>query len=317
MPHLSPSPALPDRDDRCIMLGSTQEPRDDDSRIVLRLLNVLRQIPSVVKTNDWFDPNPSEALEDDELEGEEVYEGRWTYRTDVQPVVIKICDALTDVVRQLGRILALDTALDRACEKELGDQSLREYLLELRDHVTSGGKRALEPERIASMCRLLELADLGSMESVLRTTQASRRPEPEPPPTSAVGQKTERPKPPEQTLEQAVDQVLSKSDTDSGPVARDGDAQASSDPKLHRARAKRKEWLAEAMLLVRDHPDWSDAMIAREVGVSPSTLSRDETYRAAAGMARRQGGRVPRGHSTTDPESGQRGLEAYDDPDPD
>jgi len=45
-------------------------------------------------------------------------------------------------------------------------------------------------------------------------------------------------------------------------------------------------WQAEAMVLVRDHPDWPDARIARVVGVSPSTLSRSETYRTAAVFAR-------------------------------
>lgn len=84
------------------------------------------------------------------------------------------------------------------------------------------------------------------------------------------------------------------------------------DPKRHSGRAKPKGWLAEAMMLVRDHPDWSDREIAKVVSKDRSTLSRSPEYQAAADIARQQGGRVLRGHVTTDPESGQRGIEAYD-----
>ena len=40
------------------------------------------------------------------------------------------------------------------------------------------------------------------------------------------------------------------------------------------------------MLLVNDHPDWSNARIAEEVGKSRSTLSRSKYYREAARLAR-------------------------------
>ena len=36
------------------------------------------------------------------------------------------------------------------------------------------------------------------------------------------------------------------------------------------------EWLGKAIILVKEHPDWSDAKIAREVERSPSTPSRHE-----------------------------------------
>lgn len=55
--------------------------------------------------------------------------------------------------------------------------------------------------------------------------------------------------------------------------------------------------LAKAMLHVQDHPEWSDRTIASKLGVSPSTLSRDRTYRAAAAAARGQVSHVRRGIS--------------------
>ena len=64
------------------------------------------------------------------------------------------------------------------------------------------------------------------------------------------------------------------------------------------------------MLLVQEHPDWSDAQIAREVGKHPSTLSRDKTYQAAAPMARGDKSDRRRGHIKVDPDSGQQDVEA-------
>ena len=62
---------------------------------------------------------------------------------------------------------------------------------------------------------------------------------------------------------------------------------------------------------MRDHPDWSDAKIAREVGKHPSTLSRDKTYQAAAAMARGDKSDRRRGHIKVDSDSGQQDVEAY------
>lgn len=70
-------------------------------------------------------------------------------------------------------------------------------------------------------------------------------------------------------------------------------------------------WLARAMLLVRDHPDWSDAEIARRVGKDKSTLSRSKEYQAAAAMARGARDDRHRGHISVDPDSGSRDVEAY------
>jgi len=57
------------------------------------------------------------------------------------------------------------------------------------------------------------------------------------------------------------------------------------------------QWLAEAMLLVQEHPELSDAKIARKIGKHPSTLSRNATYRRAAGKARAV--TVPKGYKNS------------------
>jgi len=75
---------------------------------------------------------------------------------------------------------------------------------------------------------------------------------------------------------------------------------------------EKAEWLAKAMLLVRDHPEWSDAEIARRVGRHKSTLSRSREYKAAAGMARESKKDPPPGHTEIDPNTGLRDVEAYD-----
>ena len=72
-------------------------------------------------------------------------------------------------------------------------------------------------------------------------------------------------------------------------------------------------WMAKAMCLVQDHPDWPDRRIAEEVGVHKGHLSRCRMYQAAAAMARGQG-RIRQGHVNVDPETGERlGVEAHDD----
>lgn len=70
------------------------------------------------------------------------------------------------------------------------------------------------------------------------------------------------------------------------------------------------EWLAKAMLMVRDHPDWSDAEIARRVGKSPGTLSRSKEYQMAAKLARGSKTDRPTGYVTVDPDSGAADVEA-------
>lgn len=76
-------------------------------------------------------------------------------------------------------------------------------------------------------------------------------------------------------------------------------------------RPPKTVWLARAMLTVKEYPDWSDARIARQVGVDKSRLSRSREYRTAATLAR---GREPppRGWKTTSDKGRPRGLEAVD-----
>lgn len=74
------------------------------------------------------------------------------------------------------------------------------------------------------------------------------------------------------------------------PPPPDDAQQAVDDPK----KREPYQWLAEALVLLKDHPDWSDRKIAREVGVSPATLSRSKPFQAA----KKQGAKsdLPRGY---------------------
>jgi hypothetical protein len=69
-------------------------------------------------------------------------------------------------------------------------------------------------------------------------------------------------------------------------------------------------WVARAMFLVREHPDWSDAEIARRVEKNPGTLSRNELYKAAANLARGNKSSRAKGEVIVDSDSGQRQVEA-------
>ena len=62
----------------------------------------------------------------------------------------------------------------------------------------------------------------------------------------------------------------------------------------------RMEWLTRAILSVNKHPDWSDAEIARHVGVHRGTLTRNTTYRRAAALARGSKTDLPRGYVKTE-----------------
>ena len=51
----------------------------------------------------------------------------------------------------------------------------------------------------------------------------------------------------------------------------------------------RGEWLAHAMMLVYDFPEWSNAQIAREVGKSPSTQCSNSQFQRFADWVRDTG----------------------------
>lgn len=84
----------------------------------------------------------------------------------------------------------------------------------------------------------------------------------------------------------------------------------SPDPPRTR-RHEQLRWLAEAMLLVREHPEWPDAEIARRVGKHPSQLSRNDIYKAAAKMARDGAPDLLRGHVTHSEDGDLSDVEAY------
>ena len=93
-----------------------------------------------------------------------------------------------------------------------------------------------------------------------------------------------------------------------GPAGKPQDARQN----LPTTRRQRQiKWLAEAMLLVREHPDWSDAEIARRVGRSSTALSRNDTYQAAAAMARDGKPDLLRGHVTISEDGDLSDVEAY------
>lgn len=75
----------------------------------------------------------------------------------------------------------------------------------------------------------------------------------------------------------------------------------------------KKRWLADAMLLVRDHPEYTDRQIAENIGVHPSQLSRSKEYQRAADLVRGQKTHLPRGRIQIDPDTGLRDVEGYSD----
>ncbi len=93
----------------------------------------------------------------------------------------------------------------------------------------------------------------------------------------------------------------------------DDEAEANKPTGPTSKREQRAQWLAQVMLLVRDHPNWSDAEIARRVDKHKSTLSRSKEYQAAAAMARGVKEDRHRGHISVDADSGLRDVEAYSD----
>lgn len=85
------------------------------------------------------------------------------------------------------------------------------------------------------------------------------------------------------------------------------------DPVNPPNKRDKAEWLAHAMLLVKDHPEWSNAKIAKTVGVSPSSISsrRCPEFHIAACLARTEKSNRPKGFEKIDPESGMREIEAF------
>ncbi|MEZ6069438.1 MAG: hypothetical protein R3C10_04005 [Pirellulales bacterium] len=76
---------------------------------------------------------------------------------------------------------------------------------------------------------------------------------------------------------------------------REGDESGAVSPKK-----KKLAWLGPAMLLKQEHPDWSDATVAKTVGTHPSSLSRNATYKKAAAIARGDANVRPSGFKKDD-----------------
>ena len=93
-----------------------------------------------------------------------------------------------------------------------------------------------------------------------------------------------------------------------GPLRESGDTAS-------QESARRREygwWIPAALNCLRKHPEWPDVRIAREVGVNPSTLSRNEIYRRARRFARDTGRTPRRGRITHDESTGLTDVEATD-----
>ncbi|NJL31593.1 MAG: hypothetical protein HC898_08150 [Phycisphaerales bacterium] len=89
-----------------------------------------------------------------------------------------------------------------------------------------------------------------------------------------------------------------------------GPGQAASNPLPKSKTESKAEWLAKAMMFVKDNPDWSDAKIARKIGKNSGTLSRNKQYKIAALLARGSKSDRPKGYRTVDPDSGTTDVEA-------
>jgi hypothetical protein len=73
-----------------------------------------------------------------------------------------------------------------------------------------------------------------------------------------------------------------------------------------------REWLGKALLCVRDHPDWSNAQIARAVGVHPSQLTRKRCpeFHNAVTLARGTKDQLRKGYIQSDSDSNTLAIEA-------
>ena len=111
----------------------------------------------------------------------------------------------------------------------------------------------------------------------------------------------------QQRAKLCVEHGLAERTVDSMSVA---DVAAKLDGKPSDQSPGKLVWLANAMLLVKEHPEWSDTKIARTVGKSPSTLSRSTEFQTAANMARGAKSDIGKGAVTINGKS--RDIEAYD-----
>lgn len=74
-------------------------------------------------------------------------------------------------------------------------------------------------------------------------------------------------------------------------------------------RRDRAKWLGEALILLKDHPEWSDAEIARKVGIHPGNLSRCLEFQMLTQLSRGAPSDRPAGAANIDPDTGQRDVD--------
>lgn len=194
---------------------------------------------------------------------------------------IDLSDHQPPVRKALRTLVNAITAMgDQGPAKEQGRAFLRDGALRLWKQI-----RDADREAIADLLPCLQ-AMWGWPERQVTATRGSATP----------GQDSNTPNPPEAPTLSAANEA--------------------SVPRLTR-KEKRRRWVAEAMILIQEHPDGPDATIARAVEIDPSRLSRCETYQQAKAIAKRKRSDPPPGHVNVDPETRRRGLEAYsagDDP---
>lgn len=80
------------------------------------------------------------------------------------------------------------------------------------------------------------------------------------------------------------------------PLPTPDEADEAGAAELGSRELRKWRWVAEALLLRKEHPEWPDAEIARQVGVHAGTLSRNKTYRAARAMVHSGKGNPRRGY---------------------
>ena len=95
--------------------------------------------------------------------------------------------------------------------------------------------------------------------------------------------------------------------------ARDSGNWATESPASKRHKDK-IEWLSKAIVLVNEHPEWTDAKIAETVKRHPAQLTRSKMFQRAALLARGDKGSLPGGHISKGAKNLPSDVEAYAKP---
>jgi len=105
-----------------------------------------------------------------------------------------------------------------------------------------------------------------------------------------------------------------RTETESGGDERTvDDVDGSGKPAAETRQQRKLEWLAKAMILVQENPDWPDVVIAQKVGRNPSQLSRSKSYQTVAAGFRGDKSSIVSGFIVKDDDTGTLDVEAYSD----